>query len=209
MVPLFWSWWSVLYFHHRRVCRCKRYLSKHTDDAFAPSGYLIWKKKSWKKKYMRGTIFLQATTKQLNSSRKPQRMLVTCYMFSPLGKRKKKRKKKEKENRKIWMKRLISVPWAHWTQAVILPDKDLNCEAFYWTSLKCTLMWRSWRKLSSALSASTTWVWYFKGLEKRSHSKNPKPCNSEQDNGNLVCLKTPEVRSRAVWIGKVTSLPLN
>ena len=39
---------------------------------------------------MRGTIFLQATTKQLNSSRKPQRMLVTCYMFSPLGKRKKK-----------------------------------------------------------------------------------------------------------------------
>lgn len=28
------------------------------------------------------------------------------------------------------MKRLISIPRAHWTQAVILPDKDLHCEAF-------------------------------------------------------------------------------
>lgn len=38
--------------------------------------------------------------------------------------------KRKKENRKTWMKKLISIPWAHWTQGVILPDKDLHSEAF-------------------------------------------------------------------------------
>lgn len=34
------------------------------------------------------------------------------------------------------MKRLISIPWAQWTQAVILPDKDLHCEAFLLNKLE-------------------------------------------------------------------------
>lgn len=34
------------------------------------------------------------------------------------------------------MKRLISIPQAHWTQAVILPDKDLHCEAFLLNKLE-------------------------------------------------------------------------
>ena len=29
------------------------------------------------------------------------------------------------------MKKLISIPWAHWTQAVILPDKDLHWRGLF------------------------------------------------------------------------------
>lgn len=109
------------------------------------------------------------------------------------------------------MQRLISIPWARWTQGVILPDKDLHSEAFLLNKIEIHPYVKRLTKtfFNFFVCKHDMSLIFQRAGKKKSHSRNPKFSISGWDNGNLACLKTPQVRGNAAQKGQVTSLLLN